>query len=400
MKKILIVICDMGIGGAQKSLCSFLNAMQESGKANNYEISVMVINPVGAFMDKLPDSVHRIAPPTQLRWLGTPFGRQLLTKHFSVRALLGQCLWVGRKWLGLFPKGCNLQQRLWDSWKNLVPEQKTQYDVAIGYIDGVPSYYVMDKVKAERKILWIHSEYQKQGYDPDFDRPFFDRAQKLITISGECRQCILRQFPEYEKKVTVLENIIRPGQIIEKSRERVCDAFGTDKGMKLLSVGRLHRQKGFDIAIEAAQELERRQIPFTWLIVGMGPEYDRLDKSITQKGLEHRVRLIGARENPYGYMGSCDLLVQTSRVEGRSIVLDEARILCKPVVVTNYQTAGDSVIHETTGLLTDMNPTAVADAIERLFNDRQLYEQICKNLTQLPKGNEKELQRYLETMLD
>ena len=98
-------------------------------------------------------------------------------------------------------------------------------------------------------------------------------------------------------------------------------------------------------------------------------------------------------------MSKCDILVQPSRIEGKSIVLDEAKLLCKPIVVTNYPTVGDSVRHGESGWVVDMTGEAIAGGVLRMWEDEQLRDRIVRKLESQPKGNEALVQRYMDTMM-
>lgn len=399
MKKVLIVIHDMRIGGAQKSLVSFLQCLTASQMGKEYEISLMVMDPNGPFLKQIPESVKRIAPPKPLRWLGSAFGKDLLVHHFSFGSLWGECCWLAKKKLKRLPKAYNLQQKLWHSWKSRIPVCNEEYDVAISYIDGVPNYYVMEKVRAKKKVLWVHNEYEKLGYFPDFDKPYYEQADGVITISEKCRQCILKAFPAQQDKVYILENISSAGDIAAKSKQGNCPEFADSTGVKLLSVGRLNPQKGYDLAIDAAKLLQAHGLNFQWLVLGDGPDREMLQQKIDDCGLQGRFCLLGSRENPYPYMQGCDILVQSSRFEGKSVVLDEAQILSKVAVVTNYATVRDSVEHGKTGWITEMTPQALAEGILLLCRDKALKAGMEAYLQALPKGNEEELHQYLQIMM-
>ena len=74
-------------------------------------------------------------------------------------------------------------------------------------------------------------------------------------------------------------------------------------------------------------------------------------------------------------------------LKGKSIALDEAKILNKPIVVTNFSTAKDQINDGVDGLITEMNSNAVAEGIEQLINDKKLKEILVNNLSQLKLGN-------------
>lgn len=398
MKKILIVIYDMRIGGAQKSLLSFLQALSDAGRSGDYDVHVLPMNPTGEFLSQIPAGIHVDKPANILRWLGCRVNGRLLTKHFSLRGLLGEAMWILRSKLGLLPDKLNIPQKLWRVWKPFVPGCREKYDVAISYIDGTASYYVMEKVTADKKVLWLHSDYQKQGYEPSFDEGYYQACDAVVTVSAECREAIRRALPQIDGKLHVLENISSWQAVLEKSRAGECPEYAGADGLKLLCVGRLHEQKGMDIAVEAARCLKAAGLRFCWLVVGEGSERPKLEQMIAAYGLTDCFRLIGSRENPYIYMRECDILVQPSRIEGKSIVLDEAKMLCKPIVVTDYPTVGDAVEHGVTGWITGMTGEALAEGILHLNGNADLCRMLAENLAQLPKGNEDEVNQYVNVM--
>ena len=185
---------------------------------------------------------------------------------------------------------------------------------------------------------------------------------------------------------------------MQKSEAGECPEFADAKGLKLLTVGRLHFQKGIDLAVGAAKLLKEAGIPFLWLVAGEGAQRAELQKMIDEGGLSQYFQLLGSRENPYAYMAKCDMMVQPSRVEGKSIVLDEAKILCKPIVVTNYATVRDAVVHGQTGWIVDMDARGIYEGILHLYRNPQLCRAMTENLQKMPKGNEEELEQYVKIL--
>lgn len=395
MKKILIVIHDMRIGGAQRSLLSFLNCLCEEDMQSQYAIDLMVIDPVGSFYSQIPEEIHILPPPEELRWLGSSVNAKLFFEHFTWNSVFGELSWLKNK---KKHQELNLQQRLWNCWHSRIPQMETEYDVAISYMDGVPNYYVVDKVSAPKKVLWIHSEYQKQGYHREFDRPFFEAADSVVTICQNCKECILREFPQLKDRTVVLENITDNKEILKKSQTGICPEFQDDSHLKLLTVARLNQQKGVDMAVKAAHLLKQAGIPFQWLVAGDGPEHSCLQADIEKLGLQENFVLLGSVDNPYAYMAACDVIVQPSRVEGKSIVLDEAKILCKPIVATNYATVADSLEHGCNGWIVEMTPAGIFKGIERLYKEEALRQTMIQNLEEAPKGNTQQLQKYIDIM--
>lgn len=399
MKNVLIVISNMGLGGAQRSLLSFLECLSASEQKEEYRVSLMVVNSKGEFYRHIPSEITQLKPPISLHWLGTALSAQLIRKHFSARCLLKKLRWIAGKKLGIFPKQLNVQQKLWECWKDEIPKLPGHYDVAVSYIDGFPNYYVIEKVRADKKVLWIHNEYQKLQYNAEYDAPYYEKADEIITISPKCRQCILEAFPAMENKVHILENITVSDEVQRKSQMGQASEYEDFHGLKLLCVGRLRPQKAYDLAIEAANILKLKQIPFRWLILGDGPEYQRLQQQIDHFHLNDSFFLLGNRENPYAYMAKCDILVQTSRFEGKSVVLDEAKILEKPIVATNYTTVVDSITHGRNGWIVEMTPEAIAEGIITLWESDAIRQTLIQTLVSEKKDNTQQVRNYIRIML-
>lgn len=399
MKRVLIVIYDMRIGGAQKSLLSFLQAFAQDERYSEYQIDLMPFNPTGEFLSQIPDGVNIRKPENVLRWMSTRMNRELLIRRFSIRGFAGKLLFgiIGK--LKLMPEKENVQQKLWRIWRWIVPSMKESYDVAISYIDGTANYYVVDKITASKKVLWLHSDYQKQGYDPEYDRRFYAACDAAITVSSQCCMGLCRAFPEFEGKIQELANISSSQLILDRSMQGDWPEYSSTDALKLLTVGRLHWQKGIDIAIDAARHLKASGVRFKWLVIGEGAERKLLEQKIQREGIGDCFYLLGSRSNPYVYIRNCDILVQPSRVEGKSIVLDEAKILGKPCVAAAYPSVEDAVQHEKTGLIAEMNGAAISRSIQRLASDRTLRDQMIDNIKRLSRDEEKELNRYIHVML-
>lgn len=397
-KSVLIVINSLELGGAQKSLVSFLKCLNKTPEARRYDIDLLVAKPCGMFYQDLPEDTHLIPPPPELLWLGTKSGDPLLKEHPSLRGRVGKLLWKVSLKQRLFHGALNEEQRLWLNWRRFIPENPKSYDIAVSYMNGFPGYYVMDKVRAARKVLWIHNEYEKLNYDRAFDAPFYEACSQIITISDACRESFLRVFPKYQNKINVLENITLASDILARGEDGDAPEFEGAE-YRILSMGRLSEQKQFNLAVSAAAVLKGKGARFRWLVLGEGEDRPALQTQIEQAGLTDDFLLVGLRTNPYPYIKRCDLFVQTSRYEGKSIAVEEAKIFEKPIISTDYPTVYDNLKNEETGLIVPMQPEAVAEAIDRMIHDSDLRDRLRANLHDGPRGNERELINYLHLQM-
>ena len=151
--------------------------------------------------------------------------------------------------------------------------------------------------------------------------------------------------------------------------------------LMLLSIGRFTYPKNFDNIPGMARFLvENHGIDVRWYVIGYGGDEELIRRRVAQEGMERHVIIIGKRDNPYPYINACDIYVQPSRYEGKSITVREAQTLCKPVVITRYPTAASQVNDGVNGVICDLDNEAVADAVEALFRDADRRREIIRNL--------------------
>lgn len=390
MKSILFHIGSFQAGGAEKSLVSLLNLLPK----DDYNIDVIVFNNSGIFSSHVPDNVTvRVAPyPYSFLSISPRNIREYL--NYPLKYLL-------IKLLGLIYSKCNkelsLHQALWKIWRKYIPVYDKKYDVAVSYLEGLTNYFVIDKVVAEKKILWIHNEYNKLRYNVKFDFEYFSKADTVVTISDVCKRDLLKSFPELMTKFQILENISDSKAIQQKSQISINDEiFNSCKGLKILSVGRLTPQKNYQLALKAAKILLNKQIDFNWFIIGEGNLRHELEKLAKDLSVDGVVHFIGLKENPYPYMQQADIIAMSSLFEGKSIVIDEAKILCKPIVSVNYPTVNDNIKNLETGIITDMTPESFAEGIFNLYKDSNLRLRLIENLRMLANNNIKEIVNYIK----
>lgn len=390
INSVLFVIHRLGAGGAEKSLVSLLNSLHQK----DLEIYLMAIDPTGIFRNQLPLNVHMINAPRELICQSAKITTKLFWCHTNLKTLFLK-LWSIFSW---HFKGKRNQANMSHDqfyngiWSRYVPDNSMCYDVAVSYMDCV-NYFVIDHVKASKKILWCHNDYDKLEYKPAYDYNYYKKADVVCTISELCKESLLRNFPLLKNKFEVVENI-SSARMIEmqadnlEEMKKIKDGFWEDKRFKIVSIGRLTEQKGFDFAIDAAKILKEKGFKFCWYILGEGPLRKSLETQIKLNGVSDYIRLLGIRSNPYPYIKYADIFVMPSRYEGKSIALDEAKVLCKPIVVTNYPSVNDAIIDGQNGMIVDIDAESIAKGILALYNNDILKSLFVNNLKIEDNSNE------------
>ena len=383
MKKVLFVIFSLGYGGAERSLVNLLAELPQ----DKYQVDVLLFRRQGDFLKQVPAWVNVLDTPKDIRCLYGPMkkaGRYLLPKVAGIglarllrRTRKGQ---IGWRWKHVF--------------RRCIGKLPGHYDVAVAYAGGENMYFIEDHVDADRKVVFIHNDYRAAKYSEKDDAPYFDRMDAIVSISVKCVDVLREIFPQHERKLRYVENITS-STLVRARAEALIPAEYAGDGANILSVGRLWPQKGFDLAIDAATLLRDRGICFRWHILGEGALREELQAQIDANGLQDKVFLHGTRENPYAYMKGCDVLVQSSRYEGKSVVLDEAKMLCTPIVATNYPTVGDQVKEACEGIIVPMTAAGIADGIQRMLEDGGLRNEITAYLSNHEYGNQQEVEKYM-----
>lgn len=385
-KKVLIAMTSLYNGGAEKSLVNLLNELPQ----DQYDIDLLLFKREGLYLKQVPSYVNILDTPRDIQLLYSSFHKakkMFFPKFFGTlfsRLLYGNSYKAkGVRWKYFYSK--HIQQI------------DKKYDVAIAYISGEILWFVDEKVNAEKKITWVHIDYKAAKLSKECDYPHYKNLDAIVTISENCANILKEVFPEFADKIYNIPNITSSAVLRRRSEEFYPQEYQrSEKQYKLLSVGRLAGQKGFDMAVSAAALLKKAGVSFDWFIIGNGPLEKQLERQMKKEGVEDCFKLIGVRENPYPYMKNCDLIVQSSRYEGKSVVLDEAKILGKPIVATNYPTVKDQIIDGEEGIITEMNPQGIAAGIEKLLQNQDLVQQIKAYLSQHEYGNQQDVKKYID----
>lgn len=362
MKRILFIGMSLNVGGAEKSLVNLLN-MIDYGK---YSIDLLLFQKTGPFLKQIPNEVN-IIEVSEISILFQS-AKDSFKKYPLTFSMMKQ---VVRRYLDTLL--CKIKWKQFDQMRlnrwikyyaDYIPANDQKYDVAIAYAGGECAYYMFDKVIADKKIYYFHSDYSKIDIDADLERQYVDRADLVVTISEKCKDSLSTLFPEISDRIRVLQNLSSKDFIYKLADEYYPEEYeNREDYLKIVSVGRLISIKGFDMAVEAANILKYKGIKFVWTVVGDGEERENLEGQIKKLELDDCFKFVGLKENPYPYIKNANILLQTSRFEGKSVVLDEAKILNIPIIATNYNSVHDQVHHNIDGLVVGMNPQDIADGI-------------------------------------
>uniref|UniRef100_UPI0039EAB1D2 glycosyltransferase n=1 Tax=Clostridium perfringens TaxID=1502 RepID=UPI0039EAB1D2 len=377
MKKLLIGSFDMEVGGVERSLISMLDNFDY----DNHEVDLMLYSHTGDFMPLLNNKVNLLKEDRKY----STFRKSIVETFKQGNILLGSSRILARIFANLKGKinktneyGVYQMQLMWKYALPFLPKIEKEYDVAISYL--WPHYFIAEKVKAIKKIAWIHTDYSTIETDVNLDLKMWDKFDHIIAVSEECKNAFLKKYPTLNKKIRVIENITSPEFIKKMAEENLEEEIWEENIFKILSVARLSHAKGIDRAVKALKVLHERGLTnIKWYVVGYGGDEEIIRKLIEENNLQESFILLGKKMNPYKYMKICDLYVQPSRYEGKAVTVGEAQILGKPVMITNYTTAKSQVKEDFDGYICDSTIEGIADGIEKLFGDKALRDKLSCN---------------------
>lgn len=401
--RILFVINTLGQAGAETALLSLLQTLaREKGEAR-YEISLYVLTGQGEMASRLPADVRLLNKKYREESVLTAKGRKYLKKTV-LKAMFTRgtvvklfpylvkntCAMLGKK--RLLPD--KLLWRVLSDGGMVLPEE---YDLAVSYLEGGAAYFVADHVKAAKKAAFIHVDYEKAGYTRALDKDCYLAFDKIFTVSDEVREAFLKAYPELPDKTEVFHNILNKEEIVRRAEEGegFTDGF---TGIRLLSVGRLTAQKAFEVSVDAMKRLKDAGKNVRWYVLGEGDQRKKLQEQIDTLGLTEDFILYGAVNNPYPFMKQADIYVHASRFEGKSIAIQEAQILGKPMVVSDCSGNREQVCHGKDGLMCGLTPESLAENIMLLLEDEALRGKLGAAAAKKNADAAEEIQKLLSML--
>lgn len=300
MKKILFVIHDLHHGGAEKVLVNLVNNMDRE----KFDITVMALFGGGVNEQFLKKDVKLIICHKR-----AVRGNSKIMKLFSPQFLFSYYI-------------------------------KDKYDIIVSYLEG-PSARIVSGCndKNTKLVSWIHVEQHDRNTACNVFRDYkealecYRKFDCTVCVSEYVKKDFQSIFP-VESPVYVLYNTNETDQIRELAKESVDNVVFKDNEIKLVGVGKLMPNKGFDKLARIHARLIREGYKVHTYILGEGPERNKIEKIVDENGCADTFTLLGYRTNPYKYVAKCNIFVCSSVAEGFSTAATEALILGVPVVTT------------------------------------------------------------------
>lgn len=385
--KILFMIINMNIGGTEKALLNILDEIDNS----KYEITLLMLEKYGDFLNNIPSHVkiEYLKGYSEIKDdLNLP--PYIISKKYLKNGQLLKSIKIVKSYTS--SKILDDRSSYFEYLLKKFPKREDKYDVAIAFAGPMDfiSYYVMNKINAKKRYQWIHFDVTKTGFNIKFARNIYSRFDKIITVSEEAKEKLLSLIPELKDNIEVIKNIISPNVIIKMvdEGESFKDNF---EGTRILTVGRLTKQKGQHISIPVLARLKADGYNVRWYCIGEGNSRSEYESLVKEYSMEEDYILLGALKNPYTMMRDCDIYVQPSIHEGFCITLGEAKCFNNPIVTTNFTGANEQISDGKTGLICNINQEDLYSKIKILLDNKSLMNDIRNNLAYNKLNSEKEI---------
>lgn len=391
-KKMLIIGITMAAAGSEKSFLSFAKTAIDFEK---YDVDLLLAKKTGDFLGEVPKNIRILEMETggdfflidKNNAVSTIMREHLLRKPWKVFSFLPY--YIAVKKAKTEPAHTYAAHRLWLHVMASMPPFSKEYDVALAFWGDRTMFYMIDKVHAKKKIAWLHFDYRHPPREDAVYLPYFEKCDKVVTVSKEIRDSLKEALPSIAEKVITVENVIVREDIMKKAATPA--DFGDQfHGKRIVTVGRICPQKGNDLVLPALARLKAEGYSIRWYIIGRGEGayFDDLRAQILEMGLAEDIVFLGIRENPYAYMARADIYMQPSRHEGKPIAVEEAKVLGVPVLVTNFTSASEQLENEKLGHIVEISGEGIYRGLKKMLDDADFCSELRKNLVCFGKNEQ------------
>ena len=312
MKKIIFGITSLTLGGAERVLVDLANKMSE-----RFDITIFMLYSNGELEAELNKKIK----------LKTLYNKKYTELTFLEKILASLKVLINKK--KIFKKYVD----------------KEEYIAQISFLEGAITriFSVKSNFKT-KKIAWVHNDMQKvfgNGIKAKIkkimDEKAYQKYNDIIFVSEDNEKAFNSFYKENIKsRKNIIKNYVSSERILNLSVElsEYKKTYKEDE-INVVQVSRLVEQKAIDRLIKVSAKLINENSKIHIYVIGDGPLKERLQKQIEDLNVEEKITLLGAKKNPYPYIKNADVFGLFSYFEGYGIVIDEAKMLQKYVIITD-----------------------------------------------------------------
>ncbi len=383
----------MHIGGAERALIGLLHAF-DYGRV---QVDLFLNRHEGELMADIPPEVNLLPENPKYKSLAEPIQLTIKRGQIAIAAarLLGK-LAARRKENGVHRDSGIFGEYSHKYTKWLMPNVNpdVEYDLAISFI--TPHYFVAEKIRAKKRIAWIHTDYSQIALDVPSQLKMWSAYDYIVSISDEVTRAFLGVFPTLKDRIILIENILPEKLIRKQANEHYPDCPRAK--FNLLTIGRFSYPKRLEEIPAICSALVSKGLDVCWNIIGYGDTEKMIKENIVKCQMEGHVHILGKKDNPYPYIKACDLYVQPSRYEGKAVTVREAQMLGKPVVITDFPTAHSQLEDGVDGMIVPLDTIECSKGIFELLRHPKKMEEMSENSQKGDYSGRKEIVKIYDIL--
>lgn len=345
--KILIYYSIFNLGGAERSTMKLITKLLDK----QFEVEVLLITNGGKFQDKI-DSRAKVS------WLRSGDYGNLYRKNKGLKKLFHLFLYA--------------TTRIEEFFKGFLYKFKKYKAVIIG-LHGLSPKFCLKNIKADTYIQFIRSDLKScdQNYKAQNQiKKYGHLVDYYACVSQIALDSFSVLFPNLKLKGKKIYNLLQSNVILEKAKEEINSPNWSKKDTTILTVCRVQeKSKGIFRMASVLEALLKLGYNITWYVIGDGIDFNSFKKHLKDSKLEDRMVLLGPRLNPYPYFKKADLVAVLSYYEGLCGVVNEAKVLERPLIATEFSGIREQITEGVNGLIFDNSYEAILNGMIKLLDN-------------------------------
>lgn len=254
--------------------------------------------------------------------------------------------------------------------------RREYYDVAISGLFGYDPGFLFKNIRSKQYYQLLRNDVEKTGdfgKTAEYMQKYGDRFDAYIGVSEYTTESFRRCYPDYADRAHTIYNILPTVDVDAARKAPDPIAEGRDR-FRILTVCRLADQaKGLFRMVDVCTSLYKEfGDTFIWYIVGKGPDESELRRRITESGLDSVMKLCGETQDPFPYYANADLVAVLSYNEGLCGVVNEAKIMCRPVIATRFSGIDEQITDGENGFIVENDESAILEKLRAILADPTL----------------------------
>lgn len=347
MKRIVFGITSLNLGGAERVLVDIVNNIQ-----NDYDITIFTLYPNGELEKTLSSNVKIIS---------------LYSKQYNEITKLEKL----KISLELLFRGKSIYNRY-------IKQKK--YDTEIAFLEGPITRLFSNENISAKKVAWVHNDISKvfgnsikAKLKEKYDRKVYSRYDKIVFVSKDNLEKFLKLYKSISReKLNLIYNYIDVENVKEKSNLNLDISFENNEP-NFVTVARLTKQKAIDRLLKVHIDLIKNGFLHNIYVIGDGPEKESLEQIVKDNNVSSTFKLLGKKENPYPYIKNADVFCLLSAYEGYGMVIEEAKILDKFIIITDTA-AREAVTNYNNSIIVDNNEESIYNGLKQIIEGKVKYE--------------------------